>query len=86
MKKHLEVNEIPKKQANIITYYWKAGKDRRIMNYLSGVGIFTPASVASYTNPFMLDLIVSNNPRYVGIVPADFPSISLINAVVRANY
>jgi len=53
---------------------------------LSGVGAFTPSIVASYTNPYMLDLIVNNNPAYVGIIPADFPSSNLILAVIRANY
>ncbi len=80
------VTVIPTKQSNIRDWYRKAGKTRRIINYLSGVGAFTPSIVASYTNPYMLDLIVNNNPAYVGIIPADFPSSNLILAVIRANY
>lgn len=81
-----KVNVIDTKKTDILDWFKKAGNTRRIISHLSGVGIFTPRGVADYTNRYMKDLIVSNNPAYVGIIPADFPSTDLIAAVIRANY
>jgi 1-phosphatidylinositol phosphodiesterase len=80
------VNYLPTKQSDVLTWYKKAGTIKRIINHLSGVGFYQPSIVANNINLYMKTMIKTNNPRYVGIVPMDFPGNEDVFAVIRANY
>ncbi len=88
LQDYADVDSVNAKDAEILNKYNEAVKgQRKVINHLSGykIRVYTPGGLASLTNPFMRDLILKNNPSYVGIVPADFPYDDLILSIIRAN-
>jgi hypothetical protein len=88
LQDYAEVDSVNAKDLKILIKYNEAVKgQRKVINHLSGykITVYTPGGLASLTNPFMRDLILKNNPSYVGIVPADFPYDDLILSIIRAN-
>ena len=87
-----DVKSFDKKKESILNQLNKKPDfSRGVINHLSGTnnGVkiiqFNPSSVAKQTSSFLLDYILNNNPGFVGIIPADFPSETLINSIINVN-
>ena len=83
------VSSLNSKKSSVLEFYRKAGKTRRIISHLSSygaIGYLTPGENSGPVNDFMSYLIRTNNPAYVGIIPADFPDKTLISVVIATNF
>ena len=85
------VNSFDSKKQSILNYLTKTDSNRGVINYLSGANsgiqiiIFSPSKVATETSKFLIEYVDNYSPSYVGIIPADFPSESLINSIIYVN-
>ncbi|EME7218975.1 hypothetical protein A5816_001349 [Enterococcus sp. 3G1_DIV0629] len=61
--------------------------DVKYINFLSANGFWSGVQgYAAVTNPFTYRRILHRNIRHVGIVPSDYPSEKLVNAIIDINH
>lgn len=80
-----KANIIDKK--NYILNTLNSAKKDSVINFLSAQGRFGQSinDNAIESNFFVFDYCQKNNPKYVGIVPADFPGQELIYQIIKSN-
>jgi 1-phosphatidylinositol phosphodiesterase len=55
------------------------------INFTSGVGVWTPADVASAVNKYLFDDVSVFNNKRLGTIVMDFPGEGLIQRIIRTN-
>lgn len=59
----------------------------KYINYLSANGFWSGVTgYASVINPFTFNYILNRNVQHTGIVPMDYPSEKLVNAIIDLNH
>jgi 1-phosphatidylinositol phosphodiesterase len=88
-------HSVQAKKHSILNYFIKGRNGtKKIINHLSASKnpFYSSKDISKFTNPYMIQLINEKydgtdtiSTKYIGIIPADFPSDMLIRSIILVN-